>query len=401
VEVILPGFKPWTTEIEIQNRLFASRFFPLKNKLYAVLEAEDPAAAFVREAEEFAAWTLAGEPTVSWQTPLTLSEGAYRLAFSADEETGEAMKKTLAASVRFGTTRASLKDIIRAKFLLDNGGLSPSPLGLLDSAGDILTFLDENPGASAWLAGVLQTADANVKSGGDASSLVKESAWYKKETERAQSLAGTKRPPLLGNSVSVQNLVFREIPGGKAVLTGTFPHENEVQTFLIAETEITRELWERFLEEEPKWKSENIDALVRDGLVTGDYLTPVDLPGSPSFETIPSVSWYAAGAFCQWFSSLLPASFSGWEIRLPFEAEWEYAVGAMPDMIGGYWEWCADSFAPLDFFPVEAVFVSPEKAVRGGSWLNPAGSISPETRGSLPPETCSVFVSFRPVLAPR
>jgi formylglycine-generating enzyme required for sulfatase activity len=78
-------------------------------------------------------------------------------------------------------------------------------------------------------------------------------------------------------------------------------------------------------------------------------------------------------------------------------------------MLGGMWEWCGGPFIPLPLFspsqqgtpPGELPFDSPEKPLRGGSWVNPAGSVNAETRASLPPSSCSPFVSFRPVLAPK
>jgi formylglycine-generating enzyme required for sulfatase activity len=124
------------------------------------------------------------------------------------------------------------------------------------------------------------------------------------------------------------------------------------------------------------------------------------------------VSWFAANAFCKWLSGKLPDSFSGWEVRLPSEAEWEYAAksvqkwdghGGVAGMDGGAWEWCHNPYALLPFLAASTEAVaqtgSPLRPVRGGSLLNNAAALNPEIRGSLPPSACSPFVSFRPIIA--
>jgi hypothetical protein len=60
--------------------------------------------------------------------------------------------------------------------LLDNSGLSPSPATILGSVSDILTFLSQNPGSAAWLAGLLPPESA---------ALVKSSGWFRKESPSA------------------------------------------------------------------------------------------------------------------------------------------------------------------------------------------------------------------------
>jgi hypothetical protein len=375
IELRLPGFTPRRFERDFGGRVFASLLFPLKAGLDVELEAPDPAAAFKDEAAEFAAWTFAGEPTQNYQIPLSLSEGAYRQGPGAsDPAVRSAMEETLGAALRFGITRAALRDLLRAKFLLDNQGLSPSPLTLLRSAGDILEVLGDTPGAASALADTL---------GKEAVSTLKNSAWYKADSAKA---GRTDPLPLPGRTLALEGLRFLE--------TGEF---------FTCETVVSAGAWDAFLEEKPQWKSENTAALMKDGLVNSGYLKKQAFPGAPE-EGVSGVSWYAARAWCEWYSSRLPGVYSSWEVRLPTEAEWEYAAGIRDAGMGNYWEWCGNPFVPLDFFPPleeASESLSPERPVRGGSWINPPGSVSRETRGSLPPDSCSPFVSFRPVLAPK
>jgi len=122
------------------------------------------------------------------------------------------------------------------------------------------------------------------------------------------------------------------------------------------------------------------------------------------------ISWNDALAFCRWLSAE-----SGQEIRLPSEAEWEYACRAgttgdyagelnamgwhrynsgrrthpvaqkqpnawgLYDMHGNVWEWCLDVFAmnyegaPADGSPRKEADRDYGVVSRGGSFINPPG----------------------------
>jgi len=153
MELVLPGFETERLELEIPGRVFASAFFPRRYPLEVKLNTKDHSGAFAIAAADYAAWSFGGEPTAAWQIPLSLSEGAYRAGFAIGKagEQGEILK----ASARFAVTRAALRDIARAKALLDNHGLSPTPASLLNTAADIIGFLSENPGSASWLANIL------------------------------------------------------------------------------------------------------------------------------------------------------------------------------------------------------------------------------------------------------
>jgi len=148
------------------------------------------------------------------------------------------------------------------------------------------------------------------------------------------------------------------------------------------------------------------------------------------------VSWYDAMAFCRWLSVE-----SGQQIRLPSEAEWEYAcragtaglfageLGAMGwsqhnsggcvhpvaqkqpnawglyDMHGNVWEWCLDFFttsyegAPTDGRPRWNVDGPTDVVSRGGSIGNPPGWLASSCRMGTQPSASHYNNGFRLVRA--
>ena len=391
----LPGFAPQERSVMAERRVFASAFFPRKERVVETLTETADMAALLQGASEYAAWSFTGEPTTIYQIPRSLSEGVYRSGPIAATPRGyEAIDDLLRGAARFTTTRAAARDLIRAKALADNAGLAPSPLSLLSSIEDVLTYLSETPGSAAWLAALLP------KEAGEA---ISDSSWYAKLSQKQPV---SRFPSGFGETFIIEAMSFRELAGATLAQGEAFPHEIEINGFLIATNEVSREAWDTFLAAEPRWRSDNLMALKTQGLVSEDYLLSLNAASS----AIPSVSWHAANAFCAWLTTLLPPALNGYEVRLPTEAEWEYAAkmaaqnnDVLQDMSGSLWEWCADPYTPLNFLPakhgiIEAI-ASPERVVRGGSWANQPNTFDVETRGSLPPEFCSPFVSFRPVIA--
>jgi len=416
IEAVLPGFQAERLDRAIPGRLFASLLFPRRYDVNVSLITSDPAAVLAASVYDYASWSLGGEPTAAWQIPLSLSEGVYR----AGKASGADSEKILVAAARFAVTRAALRDLIRAQTLAINGGVPPSPLTITRSITQAAAFLTNNPDSAAWLADTLSKDSANV---------LISSAWYQNqlaafaEVTAGESLAALPAtlsrdkpdPALPADQIRVGGLLFTGVGGGILVQGEPFPHRVPVSAFMLCTTEIPAPAYADFLDAVSGWRPDQRDALEQRGLVTNEYLADfentVPVGRSRIDKGVSSVSWHAAKAYCEWLSGKLPASFAGWEIRLPTEAEWEYAVKSAYRRGGagifipnsGVWEWCADPYSPLPFFsaPPEAVAAvgSPERSLRGGSSINNAGSGNPETRASLPPSACSPFVSFRPVIA--
>ena len=402
LEMALPGFQPFSLETEVKGRLLGSLFFPRRARVTGTLQADGPVEALREGAARYAAWSFTGEPTAAYQIPLELSEGAYRSGpqTAADHAARETAEGILDASLRFAVTKAALRDFVRAKLLTGNGGLAPSPLTLLDSAGDMLNRLSQTPGAASWLADLLPP---------EAAGTLRASAWYQ---SNAAPLADPATVPAgaAPEALDLGGLRFWGIPGGPFSMGNPGSRTVELDPFWIAAEEVSPAAWAGFIAANPAWSPENRARLEEQGLVSEDYLG--EFPPAPD-GGIAGVSWYAAEAYCRWLTGLLPVSLAGYEVRLPLEAEWEYAAklagqpGAPPveGLLSGRWEWCADPFVPLPFFPAEDRYIrmvsSPERSLRGGAWISQTESVKAETRASLPPDTCTVFVSLRPVIALR
>jgi hypothetical protein len=374
LEAVLPGFQSERVSMEIKGRIFGSLFFPSRVPVDFTLRAVEPAAAFAQSAADFAAWSFGPEPSVSWQIPLSLSEGAYRTG----PENDPLLAEYLHSAARFTVTRAALRDLIRAKILLDNGGLSPSPAGLAASVSEILVFLSENSGSAAWLSGLLPP---------EAAVLVENSAWYKNEKNAAppsqrQILDTAGRT---AGRLELAGLSFTGIAAG-TLYRGGSSRGIDIKSFLVSENPVPRTVYEAFLGENPEWKGE------QDNFYPAELFTTAEVTG---------VSWFAAQAFCRWLTKQLPGSMASMEVRLPTEAEWEYAALGVSSMENTLWEWCADPFAPLLFIEASARAVqavgSPERSLKSSG----VQSAIQENRASLPPDFTSPVVSFRPVIAER
>jgi formylglycine-generating enzyme required for sulfatase activity len=263
----------------------------------------------------------------------------------------------------------------------------------------MLNYLSDNPGASLWLSETVYGGGRNI---------VSASAWYQGH-KTAKRPPGEERP---GSVLNLRGIEFVSMPAGS--LNRDFPYtaESPTPSFWIAASEVSGEDWGRFIRENPRWAPDNRSVLVGEGLVSEDYLIlpPTARSKNRSAEPGPGVtgvSWYAAKAYCAWLNASL--AMPGYTVRLPTELEWEYAARvnqrAVPQplrfMLLSHWEWCENPYSYLDYLPQGALDLIdvPERPVRGGSWLNPPDTIAPDTRGALSPETCSPFVSFRPVIA--
>ena len=414
IEFVLPGFISDIQELDVKGRILASLFFPSKIDIAGNLICPDPVETLAHSALEYMYWNAAGEPTERFQNPMNLSEGLYRVGPAAkDPAIRKAMQGILNYSLRHAVTRASVRDILRAQFFLDNHGLSPSSLTVVSSLKKIISAIGNNGASAIWLSEILS---------GEAASEFSQSKWFTKNLVFQSTFQNTFQstfqttiedfdfPVQIPASLDLEGISFTSVGSGYLEKNGKVELMPPV---LVARFLVSQEAWDLFTQEKSEWAAINRDSLIARGLVGDDYLISLDSPAYPD-QAVSGISWYAAKAYCTWLSTKLTPFLSGWEIRLPSEYEWEYVVRKTGLDTGLLWEWCADPFAPLDFFPTnEETLVIFEKAtlfsedyslerlLRGGSWISNPGTTDIESRGSLPPDTSSPFVGFRPVIVPK
>lgn len=393
ITAVLPGFTPKEQTVTVGNRVLGSLLFPLHKSVSLELTASSPLNPLLEGAKTFAAWSFAGEPSATYQVPLALSEAMYRGAFQAVQSGYvDELRGLLAAAARFAGTTVALRDLSRAQFFAHSAGLSPSPLTTLSALQDALEYINTNPASPQWLVSVLPS---------DAAQLAARSEWYKKTTSESQGylLSFKRETPRLGKKLVIGPLQFTEVRYGPSL-------------FYMAEQEVTQRAWDAFVAEHPEWAKNKKDHLMNQGLVGPDYLELPDISSFPQ-GVVPGISFYAARAFCAWLDSKVPETLrtlqgSQFTVRLPTEAEWfigatYFGNSTFSAIIGGLWEWCETPYVPFPGLTAPVIYQkllgSPEYVVKGGSWANRAQTIQAETRASLPPDSSSAFVGFRPVFA--
>ncbi|MBF9015153.1 MULTISPECIES: SUMF1/EgtB/PvdO family nonheme iron enzyme [unclassified Oceanispirochaeta] len=404
-----PYHETWESEVKIKGRLFATLIFKRNRDFDADLISDISPELMDDHHLMTASWFQSDEGFSSLKLPpdmQDLMKAYYRSSDRKQEVDSEYFEEYLKSLLRTAAYDNSYRQWLEAFILYETEGKALNSSNLLSAAADSAAFLAENPELLILLKEFHEIPELKLPA------------------SRAQNKITFDIEGEILQPVSSDPLRF--IP------VGTYTELSEKYTFFVADREITKGWYLRFLADNPEWTSASKEKLIADGLVDDNYLTDWEDNQLTEYsqEPLHYVSLFAAQAFNDWFNEKYINSYD-MNVRLPDEWEWEEIsiangltsrdrpsqknLGALEagsflpgeldlyDMEGNLWEWCENGFGTNDVYLYNSLshnssFSFPDNAVRGGSWANPPGQVKPETRGSQPGNWCTAYTGFRPVI---
>jgi formylglycine-generating enzyme required for sulfatase activity len=465
IEIRKSYFKTVSVEQTVKGRLVGTLFFPLRSEFRTSIEIQDLDGYLDWIFKEWTEWGMLSRFAANYPLPKHLSEASMVTWTSSPQErkaTQDLIASLLIRAADYVDSPEELMEIIKALLYSEAAG------GIFDSASlrragrRMQSFFASHPAYPYWLLlslpsrRSLESPDSKALTADHLARTDSFKRFHSEYLRYLESFSPQEQIRKPGNRILLGGIALREVPGGPAVLGKDprqivdrvdldLPYPALLDSFYMAETEVTNQQYREFLRENPEWAKSNIEALMRRGDVTEQYLADWEgesFPEGASRLPVTGVSFSAAGAYCSWLESKLPGSLAGYEVRLPYDAEWEWAARsgeredaakavfgrqdgpeevdlAQPDalglrnMKGNVWEWCEDWYRPAmnlltGQLPAGGSRSSSrsswggiEKVVRGGSWANSEEDIDIDTRGSQSPDWCTPYLGFRVVAAKK
>jgi formylglycine-generating enzyme required for sulfatase activity len=451
IEVSKPFYSTDERNESVPGRVFATLIVPQRRSLNYHLDLADAQGLFAWALDDFARNPIIPE-IISETTAEVLS--AYKGNLPKDIQSK--LLSFLDNAMFFITNEQQFRELVIARSTIAAKGGFSTPANFFEVVEQIGQLQEKYDNLPAWTI---------LSSSKETSKQILATAWSSKYAARyldtVKKLSLEPAPVGSGGSVTLSGVILHAIPSGTLLMgrddvettlgktiDQLMAHAVRVERFFIAETEVTNRQYQAFVSAVPEWKPSNQEALLSTGLVSDGYLATWSddhFPAGSADLPVTGVSWHAASAYCLWLQAGLAASRPGSIVRLPTEAEWEWAArgglrgkpypsGDKPgrsvfyvkdisgpgpagssepngyglrDMAGNVWEWCEDSFAPAAYLLssldaeenrrlAAALPETSEKVVRGGSWNNQRELLRVYTRGSQPADWCTGQLGFRP-----
>jgi len=424
-----PGFKEYGEVLKIRGYVFATLFKKPELIINKTLEIYNYTDIFNHALDDFLRWAITSDFHEAYQPEYLISKTVSK--FKDGGRGNEYTEQFLEKSYKNITSENLFKDFIRAVFIYRNGNSALLPYDIIDSFLYFAESFSENPALMIHLLTVISSNLINMDDR-DSFILAIDNKRMQDFREKDSLLNRGGRPTIRTEIIAGRR--FAVIPEGHYFI-GSYPQTRSsinshdlaptfsnflgFERFYIAENKVTNREFLDFVNENPSWNRSNIRQLIEKNLVTASYLSHWagdnnPMPGDMN-APVNNISWHAAQAYSEWLTGKI--NINNLKAVLPDEYMWEVAqrnAGNMLNMMTNVlWAWCSNWFNYADYINPERTFASLsdssarynldgiEKSVRGGSWANRTGEITPFTRASQPPYWCTPFTGFRVALVPE
>ncbi|MCQ2604814.1 MAG: SUMF1/EgtB/PvdO family nonheme iron enzyme [Spirochaetia bacterium] len=363
------GFRQEDITADVKGRIFASKFFPRKDKISVKMSMSDPDSLFQTSFREFSSWGLINSFSSSYRPEPVLLNTVKALSNSNHDRAQT--EKFLLESMKNIFSEELLSDFIAAytSFHADNMVLTP---GALAAASDgIYTLIRKNPLILVHLITSLSSDNAVA---------VHNKLKTTDALKKYASTLGTTVENSDKKNISACGMELLNVPEG---------------TYMLGNPSLRDDQWMTATENDPAPYSMHIKEFYISHQITAAEYEQFRHTSTETNagQAVRDVTYQDAMDYCTWLNGKLPAELRDkYYFRLPDEYEWEAFARIYHDS-QDVWDWCCNWYYPAGTFYADIMtddFDGIQKVVRGGKnvW----------TRGSQPPEWHTPFLGFRVAL---
>lgn len=428
--------------------LILPRRYTVRVALRATVDRDDTDVPLA----DFSAWSLVGPPSAQFQQPPVAGDLARTIWSSSPSASQRDVAEYTLRNLLSHARGWQAPDVAHAAVRSSVPGAAPGPVGLSALVQRFIQFDNEYEHLHIAL-------EALVADTSPGAAVLRDTGWLQARYDRVSTdllVASVGldegRPP----AARVREVAGREmvtVPPGRYIIGYPLRDARNAgrvvdfdREFLLDSTEVSRLQYAQFVAAMPQWAPEEATSLTARGLVDGDYLADWpgdwrrwlegDVPAAAALQPVRHVSAYAAEAYAAWVDATVGAipGWSGWEVRLPTAAEFEYTAfldslgetapvldAAQPQpvdqglagalggrhLVGNLWEWTSS------WYSVRGTVLPPDvgdqRVVMGGSYVSAASFAAGvrsdlpthASRGGQPPAWATPYLGFRLALVPE
>jgi hypothetical protein len=382
IEVRKENFLIATQDVKVKGRLFGTLFFKIWDNYQVDLKVMNSKKILTDSYSNLAPWSLISEKKITTRFTIpTYLSSALENYYIANEINNTDVEDFLRSSFKLVTNVYILKDYLRAiEIYSTKNNLNKDPsmvmLDLLKGYNNVELLLQKH---------IYSDSEKDIDY---RDRLVKE------HNERINNIIISYGSPK--RNLLVSNITFINIPQGVFTpLEANLIHQIKEEDFYVSSSPISRDLYNRFIEDTPKWSRNNLEELINEGLADEYYLL-----FDKEEEYITNISYFAANEFIEWANNNLEIP-EGWELSLPSENMWISAKTYGSVNFEAY-SWTNQGFYIYEHFltdnngkPIPEFSFNNSRLIVGSNKYNPN-----ETKGRGVQEAlwCTPFVSITPVL---